>query len=164
MRSLLEDVLSSLSDGTGNRILKLLTPFGGGKSHALASLFHAARNRKALDVLPDAQVFPRPVNVRTVVFDGQFFDATKGKEIPGEKFRAQTRWGWIAWSLGGKKVYEMMRNQDEAGVPDDSPVLNPDGPRNHTENGDAFLRIRLWAFEPIDRASLLACLMKAQAR
>jgi predicted AAA+ superfamily ATPase len=116
MRSLLEDVLSSLSDGTGNRILKLLTPFGGGKSHTLASLFHAARNRKALDVLSDAQVFPRPVNVRTVVFDGQFFDATKGKEIPGEKFRAQTMWGWIAWSLGGKKVYEMMRNQDEARV------------------------------------------------
>jgi predicted AAA+ superfamily ATPase len=138
MRSLLENVLSSLSDGTGNRILKLLTPFGGGKSHALASLFHAARNRKALDVLPDAQVFPRPVNVRTVVFDGQFFDATKGKEIPGEKFRAQTRWGWIAWSLGGKKVYEMMRNQDEAGVPDDSRVLIPTASVITLKSGNRF--------------------------
>jgi hypothetical protein len=116
LRSLLEDVLSRLSGGTGNRILKLLTPFGGGKSHTLASLFHAARNRKALDVLPEAQGFPKPVNVRTAVFDGQFFDATKGKEIPGEKFRAQTMWGWIAWSLGGKKGYEVMRKQDEARV------------------------------------------------
>src|SRR2546426_2247521 len=59
---------------------------------------------------------PRPTNVRTAVFDGQFFDATKGKEIPGEKFRAQTMWGWIAWSLGGKKSYEIMRQQDEARV------------------------------------------------
>ena len=91
------------SGGTGNRILKLLTPFGGGKSHTLASLFHASRNRKALDTLPEAQGFARPASVRTAVFDGQFFDATKGKEIPGEKFRAQTMWGWIAWSLGGKK-------------------------------------------------------------
>src|ERR1039457_2661392 len=80
LRSLLEDVLSRLSGGTGNRVLKLLTPFGGGKSHTLASLFHAARNRKALDVLTEAQGLPRPANVRTAVVDGQFFDATKGKE------------------------------------------------------------------------------------
>jgi len=116
LRSLLEDVLSRLTGGTGNRILKLLTPFGGGKSHTLASLFHAASNRKALDVLPECQALPRPTKVRTAVFDGQFFDATKGKEIPGEKFRAQTMWGWIAWSLGGKKGYEIMRQQDEARV------------------------------------------------
>jgi hypothetical protein len=116
LRSLLEDVLSRLSGGTGNRVLKLLTPFGGGKTHTLASLFHAARSRKALDVLPEAQGLPRPTNVRTAVFDGQFFDATNGKQIPGEKFRAQTMWGWIAWSLGGKKGYEIMRKQDEARV------------------------------------------------
>ncbi|MGA7794652.1 MAG: DUF499 domain-containing protein, partial [Candidatus Acidiferrales bacterium] len=97
-------------------MLKLLTPFGGGKSHTLASLFHAARSRKALDVLPEAQGLPRPANVHTAVFDGQFFDATKGKEVPGEKFRTQTMWGWIAWSLGGKKGYEMMREQDETRV------------------------------------------------
>lgn len=131
MRSLLEDVLSRLSGGTGNRILKLLTPFGGGKSHTLASLFHAARNRKALDVLPELQGMPKPEKVRTAVFDGQFFDATKGKEIPGEKFRAQTMWGWIAWSLGGKKGYEVMRQQDEARVApgaDEIISLLADGP------------------------------------
>jgi hypothetical protein len=116
LRSLLQDVLSRLSDGGGNRVLKLLTPFGGGKSHTLASLFHAARSRKALDVLPEAQGLPRPANVHTAVFDGQFFDATNGKEIPGEKFRARTMWGWIAWSLGDMKGYEIMRKQDEARV------------------------------------------------
>ena len=30
-----------------NRTLKLMTPFGGGKSHTLASLFHAARTRSS---------------------------------------------------------------------------------------------------------------------
>jgi uncharacterized protein DUF499 len=116
LHSLLKDVLSRLGDGAGNRVLKLLTPFGGGKSHTLAALLHAACNRKALDVLPEAQGLPRPANVHTAVFDGSFFDATKGKEIPGEKVRAQTMWGWIAWSLGGKKGYEIMRKQDEARV------------------------------------------------
>ena len=71
---------------------------------------------KPLDILPEVQGLPRPANVHTAVFDGSFFDATKGKEIPGEKFRAQTMWGWIAWSLGGKKGYEIMRQQDEARV------------------------------------------------
>ena len=97
-------------------MLKLMTPFGGGKSHTLASLLHAARQPKALDVIPEGKGLPKPGMVRTAVFDGQFFDATNGKAIPGEKFRARTMWGWIAWSLGGKKGYELLRGQDEARV------------------------------------------------
>src|ERR1017187_3789152 len=90
-------VLSSLSDGTGNRILKLLTPFGGGKSHTLASLFHAARNRKALDVLPEGKPLPKAGKVNTAVFDGQFFSPANGKDFPNGKGKAHTIWGWIAW-------------------------------------------------------------------
>ncbi len=116
LRSLLQDVLSRLSGGTGNRILKLVTPFGGGKSHTLAALLHSARNRSALDVVPEAKGLPKPGKVRTAVFDGQFFDATNGKQIPGENFRARTVWGWIAWSLGGKKGYQVLKDQDEARV------------------------------------------------
>jgi len=116
LRSLLEDTLSRLTGGGGNRVLKLLTPFGGGKSHTLAALLHAARNRQALDVIPEAKGLPTPGQVRTAVFDGQFFDATNGKQIPGEKIRAQTMWGWIAWRLGGKRGYELLRKQDESRV------------------------------------------------
>ena len=82
LRSLLKDVLSRLTGGAGNRVLKLITPFGGGKSHTLAALFHAGRNREALDVIPEGKDLPRPGQVRTAVFDGQFFDATNGKVIP----------------------------------------------------------------------------------
>ena len=113
LRSLLEDVLSRLSGGGGNRVLKLVTAFGGGKSHTLAALLHAARNREALDVIPEAKGLSRPAKVRTAVFDGQFFDASNGKAIPGEDFRARTMWGWVAWSLGGKKGYEHLKAQDE---------------------------------------------------
>src|SRR5712691_4347892 len=95
LRGLLQDVLSRLEGGAGNRVVKLMTPFGGGKSHTLASLFHAARNRKSLDAIPEGMGLPKPGTVRTAVFDGQFFDATNGKAIPGQKFRARTLWGWI---------------------------------------------------------------------
>jgi len=79
LHGLLQDVLSRLECGAGNRVLKLITPFGGGKSHTLASLYHGARQRKALDVIPEGKGLPNPGSVRTAVFDGQFFGATSGK-------------------------------------------------------------------------------------
>ena len=117
LRALLTDVLSRLNSSPGNRVLKLITPFGGGKSHTMASLLHAARNRGALDVISEAEGLPRPKKtVNTAVFDGQFFDAVTGKQIPGQNFKAKTMWGWIAWSLGGQLAYDIVRQQDEGRV------------------------------------------------
>ena len=116
LKSLLEDVLGRLTGAQGNRVLKLLTPFGGGKSHTLAALLHAARSRAALDALPEASGLPRPDRVRVAVVDGQFFDATSGKRAPNEAITAKTLWGWIAWALGGPEGYELVRAQDEARV------------------------------------------------
>ncbi len=116
LRSLLDDVFGRLAGARGNRVLKLLTPFGGGKSHTLAALLHGARSRAALDVLPEAAGLPRPDGVRVAVFDGQFFDATTGKRAPAGTFAARTVWGWMAWALGGRDGYEVVRAQDEARV------------------------------------------------
>ena len=116
LRSLLDDVFGRLAGARGNRVLKLLTPFGGGKSHTLAALLHGARSRAALDALPEAAGLPRPDGVRVAVCDGQFFDATTGKRAPGKPFAARTVWGWIAWMLGGRDGYEVVRAQDEARV------------------------------------------------
>ena len=116
LKSLLEDVLGRLTGAHGNRVLKLLTPFGGGKSHTLAALLHAARSRAALDTLPEASGLPHPERVRVAVVDGQFFDATTGKRVPTENTTARTIWGWIGWALGGQAGYDLVRAQDEARV------------------------------------------------
>ena len=116
LKSLLQDVLGHLSGSAGNRVLKLITPFGGGKSHTLASLYHAARNRNALDAIPEGKPLPKPGKVNTAVFDGQFFSPANGKEFPGGKGKANTPWGWIAWSLRGAAGYEIFRKDDEARV------------------------------------------------
>ena len=131
LRSLLQDALSRLEGGNGNRVLKLITPFGGGKSHTLAALLHAARSRASLNSIPEAAGLPDPGHVRVAVFDGQFFDAVKGKVIPGTNLRAHTMWGWLAWSLGGEKGYELLRAQDEARVApggDEITALLQEGP------------------------------------
>ena len=116
LKSLLEDVLGRLAGAEGNRVLRLQTPFGGGKSHTLAALLHAARSRTALDALPEAAGLPRPEGVRVAVVDGQFFDSTNGKQTPDGDISARTLWGWIAWALGGREGYELVRAQDEARV------------------------------------------------
>ena len=123
LKSLLEDVLGRLSGAPGSRVLRLQTPFGGGKSHTLAALLHAARSRAALDALPEAAGLPRPDGVRVAVVDGQFFDPTNGKRVPGGDITARTVWGWIAWGLGGSEGYELVRAQDQARVAPGGDVL-----------------------------------------
>lgn len=113
MRSLLRDVLGRLCGEPGNRVLKLVTPFGGGKSHMLAALLHATRSRSSLDMLPEASGLPRPDGVRIAAVDGQFFDARVGKNMPNSENMVKTLWGWLAWSLGREDGYEIVRRQDE---------------------------------------------------
>lgn len=112
LRQLLEEVLASLAGKEGyNRVLKLRTPFGGGKSHTLASLLHASRSRKALDVIPEAKGLATPKDVRTAVFDGEKFDARNGAELSsGQKI--QTMWGWIAYKLG-EDAFRLIEGHDK---------------------------------------------------
>ena len=125
LRSLLQDVLSRLSGGAGNRVLKLITPFGGGKSHTLASLFHAARRRDALDVIPEGKPLPKPGKVNVAVFDGQFFSASNGKEFPHFKGKANTLWGWIAGCIGNEPGYNIVRTAIGVGRADLTLPLPP---------------------------------------
>ncbi|MDI6795718.1 MAG: DUF499 domain-containing protein [Desulfatibacillaceae bacterium] len=116
-RILLKDVLSRLSGGQGARVLKLMTPFGGGKSHTLATVFHAATSRAALNTIPEGKELPDCPKANVAVFDGQFFDAVAGKELPGSQgWRALTLWGWIAWKLKGEAGYNLVREHDQTRV------------------------------------------------
>jgi uncharacterized protein len=112
LRRLLEEVLSSLTGMSGyNRVLKLRTPFGGGKSHTLATLLHAARSRRALAVLPEAANLPNPGAVAVAVFDGEKFDARDGKTLAnGTTIR--TMWGWLAWQIDREKGFPLVANHD----------------------------------------------------
>lgn len=112
LRRLLEEVLASLAGKSDyNRVLKLRTPFGGGKSHTLAALLHAARDRAALNVLPEAAGLPDPGKVYVAVFDGEKFDARDGKTLPDGR-KIQTMWGWIAWQLGSE-TFKLVENHDK---------------------------------------------------
>jgi len=113
LQKLLEEVLASLAGKSGyNRVLKLRTPFGGGKSHTLAALLHAARHPRALDLVPEAKGFARPKNVAVAVFDGEKFDALNGKELDGGR-TIRTMWGWLAWQIDPEKAFPIVAQHDE---------------------------------------------------
>ncbi len=113
LQKLLDEVLASLAGKSGyNRVLKLRTPFGGGKSHTLASLLHAARKREALDIIPEGKGFARPKNVAVAVFDGEKFDARNGKELEGGR-TIRTMWGWLAWQIDPERAFPIVAQHDE---------------------------------------------------
>ncbi len=111
LHRLLEEVLASLAGrGNYNRVLKLRSPFGGGKSHVLAALLHAARSRKSLDQIPQCRGLADPGPVAAAVFDGEKFTATGDKDV-GSGQRVHTMWGWLAWQLG-PEAYKVVANHD----------------------------------------------------
>lgn len=118
LRKLLDEVLASLSGKSGyNRVLKLRVPFGGGKSHTLAALFHAARTPGSLKSLPEGQglldrLEPFPTDVAVAVFDGEKFDARNGKTMDDGR-TIQTMWGWIAWQIDPEKAFPLVAGHDK---------------------------------------------------
>jgi hypothetical protein len=103
--NLLATVAKRLAEGVGDSVIQLQTPFGGGKTHALISLYHLFRHgmqyrdaalvcqsleRAGLDALPE---------VRIACFVGEDADPLKGK----------TPWGALAEQLG---VYPLVQEHD----------------------------------------------------
>jgi uncharacterized protein len=112
LRKMLAEVLAALAGQAGiNRVLKLRTPFGGGKSHTLATLLHAARSRPALDVIPEGKGLADPGEVRVAVFDGEKFGAREGKAVPDGP-HVRTMWGWLAWQIG-PEAYALVEGNDQ---------------------------------------------------
>ena len=104
LKRLLTEVMGRLAGNDGDRVIQLRSPFGGGKSHTLAALYHTATNPDALSILPEASGIPNPGKVRIAVFDGEKFDV-KGKVVD-KGIKIKTPWGWIAWQLGGEELYQ----------------------------------------------------------
>lgn len=117
LRRLLDDVLGGLAGGRGDRVLQLRSPFGGGKSHTLAALYHAAQDRSSLDQLPEGPDLPDPGPVRIAVFDGEKFDV-QGREVNGRRVR--TMWGLLAAQLG---CYDLVSYHDQNRVPPGGDVI-----------------------------------------
>jgi len=100
LKNLIENVLSRLKGGKGDPVIQLQTPFGGGKTHALLTLYHAIKHRKEIAHLPIASELPEIKTAKVSVFVGTHADAVSGK----------TPWGEIASQLG---QYDVIKDHDK---------------------------------------------------
>lgn len=116
LKELLTNVCGRLSGrgGSVSAVFRLDTSFGGGKTHGLIALVHAARGMKSVGNVAeflDASLVPNRT-VRVAAFDGENADPANGRPM-GEGIRAHTPWGEIAYQLAGSAGYDVVRKSDE---------------------------------------------------
>ena len=116
LKNLLANVCRRLSGSGGEvaAIFRLDTSYGGGKTHGLIALVHAARS---MANVPNAAEFIEPAllpqgPVRIAAFDGENADPANGRAM-GDGVLAFTPWGEIAYALAGPDGYERVRKSDE---------------------------------------------------
>ncbi len=102
-------------------VFNMATQFGGGKTHALATLYHLATGGAQADrwqgvdrILKKAEVGTVP-KVAVAVFVGTEFDVFEGRGGDGTP-RRKTPWGEIAWQLGGGKGLAAVARHDAEGI------------------------------------------------
>ncbi len=119
LRRILSDVLAVLAGKSGDRVLQLRTPFGGGKTHTLLSLYHLAHSRHLLSDIPDLSGLPDPGPVHLAVISGIDTGAADTHTQ-----RRRTLWGELAWQLGGPEGYALVAEQDRLGVAPGAEILS----------------------------------------
>lgn len=117
LKNLLKNALIRLSGQGGDPVIELQTNFGGGKTHAMLALYHLCFGVSAQDLPECETIFKEtginnpPDKIRTVVLVGnKISPGTSHKKKDGTVVK--TLWGEIAWQLGGKEGYEMVREAD----------------------------------------------------
>jgi hypothetical protein len=121
MQQLLADVFGALGGGSGDRVLQLRTPFGGGKTHTLLALYHLATARKQASGIEELAEVPDPGSVRIAVLSGEYLDPQRGRSVDGR--RIATLWGELAYQLGGWDAYDRITVDGDEGVPPGGEIL-----------------------------------------
>lgn len=101
-------------------VFNMSTQFGGGKTHALALLFHlaqggaAAEKWKGVRTLLTKAGVPEIPRAETAVFVGTEFDSIAGRGGTDGTPRRNTPWGEIAWQLGQEDGFGVVAEHDKS--------------------------------------------------
>jgi predicted AAA+ superfamily ATPase len=121
LRFLLEQSIRRLTGAGGEPVVDLMTTFGGGKTHSLLAVFHAAAGvpadrlpglRELLDGIGIAEL---PSKVNRAVLVGNDLSIL-GMPKP-EGFTVNTMWGELAYQLGGLEGYDRLARYDRESAP-----------------------------------------------
>ncbi len=119
LRSLLTLAVNRLAGSGGDPVVELQTNFGGGKTHALLSLYHLVSGVNISemqglgDILKETGVERIP-ETRRAVLVGTAISPSQPHVVDGLEIR--TIWGELAWQLGGSEGYALVAESDAAGT------------------------------------------------
>ena len=113
---MLSDVLSRMNGGAGVAVTEVQTPFGGGKTHALLTLYHIINSPQAADSINSVRAamgdFSVPDGARVLAFDGQ--EAGADTRVTKEDFASiSTLWGELAHQAG---CWSLVQESDGRGT------------------------------------------------
>jgi len=120
IKSVAKTVIKGLNgtEEAENRVMSLQTGFGGGKTHTLISLYHICKwGKKAAESETVSELLnytgkPEFESANIAVFTNTTNDPVQGRQVDG--ITIKTLWGELAYQLGGKSAYEIIRPNDEA--------------------------------------------------
>ena len=121
LRYLLEQAIKRLTGGGGEPVIDLMTTFGGGKTHSVLAVYHAAGGVPAerlpgvRELLDAIGVEDLPVRVNRAVLVGNDLSILGMPKAEG--ITVNTLWGELAYQLGDKDGYAMVARYDEQSVP-----------------------------------------------
>lgn len=118
LRKLLSNAIKRLNNKGGEPVINLQTNFGGGKTHSLLALYHLFSGtdfsavRDLEDFFNELGEDRPPVKVNKAVLVGnRISPGVRDKKPDGTIIN--TLWGEMAWQLGGKNGFEIVREADE---------------------------------------------------
>lgn len=120
LRDLLVGAAQRLSGGDGDPIIELQTNFGGGKTHSMIALYHLAAGVPAHKLVGVAEALAEagvelPDKISRAVLVGQKISPST-PWTPEPDLAIRTLWGRLAYQLGGREGYELVRIDDENGT------------------------------------------------
>ena len=117
LTQMVRDIASRMNGGPGAAVTEVQTPFGGGKTHALLTLYHLISNpKKAMEVtgvveaLADVHI---PDNARVLVFDGQEASAEPAMKENGSS--VYTLWGELTHQVSTATYTKLVIDSDGRG-------------------------------------------------
>ncbi len=132
LRELAKDVVLRLAGMNDKAVRQLELTYGGGKTHALITLFHLTNHPQNLPDLPAVQEFTQhigmtPSRARIAVLAFDKLDVEKGMEITsptGEMRWLKHPWSVLAYQIAGSDGLRLLHGEGQDAERDSAPAEN----------------------------------------
>ena len=117
LRRLLTNAMERVAGNGGDPVVQLQTNFGGGKTHSMLALHHLFAGTPASELpgveelMQQAGLKSLPQVRRAALVGNKISPGNPVTKPDGTSVR--TLWGELAWQLGGREAYELIRHDDE---------------------------------------------------